>query len=234
MSLITKFITAVIEPQFMLARDLMALAIADGEVTSEEMKAISDICHFEGVDEESLMNSLQEGGEQYQIRIPQNRKEKENYLRELILLIGADEYCSPQEVYLFQIVASKMGLNQMDIVGLFMLTATHTFFRGDIGSKVLASFLKNYIDPIGRTIGQNRESLRQMYEIVAMNTERLDDQEAYCCLMHENLSKTTEALSENQILIDGFRCIGIDFLQLLKTEENNAFKEYTTPVWNIG
>lgn len=227
MSLITRFITAVTEPQFMLARDLMALAIADGEVTPDEMEAISNICHFEGVDEESLMNSLQKGGEKYQIHIPQNRKEKENYLRELILLIGADEYCSPQEVYLFQIVASKMGLNQMDIVGLFMLTATHTYFRGNIGAKVLASFLKNYIDPIGRTVSQNREGLRRMYETVAMKTERLDDQEAYCYLMHENLSKTTEALSENQILIDGFRCIGIDFLQLLKEQERRVYDQYT-------
>ena len=161
------------------------------------------------------------------MHIPHTRKEKEDYLRELILLIGADEYCSPQEVYLFQIVASKMGLNQMDIVGLFMLTATHAYFRGDVGAKVLASFLKNHIDPIGRTVGQNREGVRQMYETVAMSIERLDDQEAYRCLLLEGLSNATEALSKNQILINGFRWIGVDFLQLLKTEENRIFKEYT-------
>lgn len=227
MSIITRFITAVTEPQFMLARDLMALAIADGEITPEEKNAISEICHLEGVDEEHLIENLQKGSERFHIQIPQNRRAKEAYLRELILLIGADEYCSPQEVYLFQIVASKMGLTQMDIVGLFMLTATHTYFNGDIGSKVLASFLKNYIDPIGRTERQNREGLRRMYETVAMSTQRPEDFEEYSSMLRENLSKTTQALQENQILIRGFQRIGIDFLRLLKEEERLIFMQYT-------
>jgi hypothetical protein len=178
----------------------MALAIADGEVTPEEMEAISNICHNEGVDEQNLMNSLQNGGEDFQIHMPRSRKEKENYLRELILLIGADEYCSPQEVYLFQIVASKMGLSQMDIVGLFMMTATHAYFRGDVGSKMLASFLKNYIDPIGRTAEQNRNGLYRMYETVATNTERRQDHGAYCAALQENLSKETADTKALQLL----------------------------------
>lgn len=227
MSLITKFITAVTEPQFMLARDLMALAVADGEITEEEQEAISNICHIEGIDEEHLINNLQRNTEHFSLCVPQTRKEKEEYLRDLILLIGADEYCSPQEVYLFQIVASKMGLTQMDIVGLFMLTTTHTYFKGDAGSKVLASFLKNYIDPIGRTERQNREGLRRMYETVAMSTQRQNDFEEYCSCLRDNLSKTTYALQENQILIRGFQRIGIDFMRLLKEEERIIYMQYT-------
>jgi hypothetical protein len=220
MSLITKFITAVTEPQFMLARDLMALAVADGEVTEEEQEAISNICHIEGIDEEHLINNLQRNTEHFPLYVPQTRKEKEEYLRDLILLIGSDEYCSPQEVYLFQIVASKMGLNQMDIVGLFMTTATHAYFKGDVGSKVLASFLKNYIDPIGRTEQQNMEGLRKMYETVANSIESSNDGQAYKALLHESLSKATQALLENQILHNGFQRIGIDFANLLNSIES--------------
>ncbi len=231
MSLITHFMTAITEPEFMLARDLMALAIADGEVTNDEMEAISHICHLEGLDEKILIERLQNNEKKHNIRIPQNRKEKEDYLKNLIKLIGADEYCSPQEVYLFQIVASKMGLNQMDVVGLFMLTTTHTYFNGDTGSKVLTSFLKNYIDPVGRTINQNREGLRRIYETVAMNTENWNSNDAYCPLLRDNLSKTTKALVENQILINGFKRIGVDFLQLLKEEERKIFKLYSNRLY---
>lgn len=227
MSIISRFMTAVTEPQFVLARDLTALAIADGEVTNDEMEAISHICHLEGIDEEILMKRLQTDNRHFNIIIPKSRKEKDTYLRELILLIGADEYCSPQEVYLFQIIASKMGLNQMDIVGLFMLTTTHTYFNGDTGSKVLASFLKNYIDPIGRTVSQNREGLRRIYETIAMNTESLNDHDAYCQLLMDNLTRTTNTLLENLILTNGFKRIGINFLQLLKEEEKNIFKQYS-------
>lgn len=51
MSIINRFLSAVTEPEFKLARDLTAMAIADGEVTPEEKEAISTICHLEGIDE---------------------------------------------------------------------------------------------------------------------------------------------------------------------------------------
>ena len=110
--MITRFIDSVAEPQFLLARDLMALAIADGDVTDEERKAISHICNMEGVNEIDFFNSLQEKNDNSTIEMPQTRKEKEDYLKKLILLIGADEYCSPEEAYLFQIVASKIAFNE--------------------------------------------------------------------------------------------------------------------------
>lgn len=58
MSIITKFLAVVTEPQFKLARDLTAMAIADGHVTPEEMEAMKTICHLEGVDETKLMEAL--------------------------------------------------------------------------------------------------------------------------------------------------------------------------------
>ena len=67
MSLITRFISSVTEPQFMLARDLMALAVADGEITNEEKDAISTICHLEGIDEEQLINNLQKAEEHFSL-----------------------------------------------------------------------------------------------------------------------------------------------------------------------
>lgn len=226
MSIITHFISSVAEPQFMLARDLMALAIADGEVTDEERKAIGHICNIEGVNEKDFFNCLQENHNSHTIELPQTRKEKEEYLKKLILLIGADEYCSVEEAYLFQIVASKMGLNQMDVVGIFLLTATHAYFKGDCGSKVLSSFLKNYIDPIGRTVSQNREGMRKMYETVTLYTEANGNHADYCQHLKENIERTTRTLAENQILINGFRSIGINFLKLLQEEERLAIRRF--------
>ena len=50
MSIISKYLSAVIDPQFKLARDLTAMAIADGQVTPEEKEAMSTICNLEGID----------------------------------------------------------------------------------------------------------------------------------------------------------------------------------------
>jgi len=227
MSIITRFLSAVIEPEFKLARDLTAMAIADGEVTPEEKEAISTICHLEGIDESRLFESLRGGFENANEEIPNSRGEKEGYLGNLIKLIGADGYAAPQELYLFQIIASKMGLNHMDVIGLFLLTATRKFFVGDAGSKILTSFLKNYIDPKANPEKTNRENLRTIYETVATHTEVSQDEEVDKEVLRQNLSRATMTFLENTILVREFANVGLDFAVIAKQEEQNVFKRYT-------
>lgn len=226
MSIILRFLSAVTEPEFKLARDLVAMAIADGEVLPEEKEAMSTICYLEGIDENKLRESLKGGYEHANEEIPNSRQEKERYLRNLIKLIGADGYAAPQEVYLFQIIASKMGLNQMDVIGLFLLTATRKYFQGDAGTKILASFLKNYIDPKGKPEKDNRENLRAIYDTVASNTETSQDEELDKKILRQNLARATEAFLENGILIKDFADMGLDFSIMVRQEEQRIFLKY--------
>ena len=226
MSIITRFLSAVIEPEFKLARDLTAMAIADGEVTLEEKEAMSTICHLEGIDESRLLEALRGGYEHINEEIPINRQGKEEYLRNLIKLIGADGYAAPQEIYLFQIIASKMGLNQ--IIGLFLLTATRKYFVGDAGSKILASFLKNYIDPKAKSEKSNRENLRTIYNTVAIHTEVSQDENVDREVLQQNLARATMTFLENAILIREFSDVGLDFAVMAKQEEMTIYKRYTS------
>lgn len=228
MSIITRFLSAVIEPEFKLARDLTAMAIADGEVTLEEKEAMSTICHLEGIDESRLLEALRGGYEHINEEIPINRQGKEEYLRNLIKLIGADGYAAPQEIYLFQIIASKMGLNQMDVIGLFLLTATRKYFVGDAGSKILASFLKNYIDPKAKSEKSNRENLRTIYNTVAIHTEVSQDENVDREVLQQNLARATMTFLENAILIREFSDVGLDFAVMAKQEEMTIYKRYTS------
>lgn len=226
MSIINRFLSAVTEPEFKLARDLTAMAIADGEVTPEEKEAISTICHLEGIDESKLMESLRGGYETVNDEMPNSQQERERYLENLIKLIGADGYAAPQEVFLFQIVASKMELNNMYVIGLFLLTATHKYFAGDAGSRILASFLKNYIDPKTKSEKANRENLRTIYETVAVHTEVVQDEELDREALRQNLARATVTFLENTILIREFADVGLDFSAMVKQEEHNVFKRY--------
>lgn len=228
MSIITKFLSVVTEPQFKLARDLTAMAVADGEITPEEKEAMSTICHLEGVDEKKLLDALRGGYENVDEEIPKTRHDKEGYLRDVIKLIGADSYSAPQEVYLFQIIASRMGLNQMDVIGLFLLTATRQYFKGDAGAKILATFLRNYIDPKGKTEKCNRENMRAIYETVANNTPVSQDVELDKEILRQNLARATETFIENKILINEFANVGLDFSVIAQQEEKNVFKRYST------
>ena len=226
MSIITKFLTVVTEPQFKLARDLTAMAIADGQVTPEEMEAMKTICHLEGVDEMKLMEALQGGYDHVNEEMPKTHEGREAYLRDIIKLIGADGYAAPQEVYLFQIIAGRMGLNQMNVLSIVLLTTTHKYFQGAAGTKTFASFIKNFIDPKGKTEKANRENLRVLYDTVAQNTEISQDVALDQEILRQNLARATEAFLENSILMKEFEDIGVDFPAMLEQEELFALKRY--------
>ena len=227
MSIITKFLAVVTEPQFKLARDLTAMAIVDGHVTPEETEAMKTICHLEGVEETRLKEALQGGYDHVNEEIPKTREGREAYLRDIIKLMGADGYAAPQEIYLFQIIAGRMGLNQMDVLSLVILTTTRKYFQGDIGTRTFASFIKNYIDPKGKTEKANRENLRTLYNTVASNTERCQDAVTDREILRQNLARATEAFLENAILIKEFEDIGVDFPSMLVQEEALALRRYT-------
>ena len=226
MSIITKFLSVLTEPQFKLARDLTAMAIADGQVTPDEMEAMRTICHLEGVDEKKLVDALKGGYDKVEEEMPKTRHDKEGYLRDVIRLIGADGYTAPQEAYLFQIIASRMGLNQMYVISMFLLTATRQYFKGDMGAKILASFLHNYIDPKGKSEKENRENLRIIYNTIASNTEMSQDTDVDQEILRQTFARATEAFMENKILIKEFHDVGLDFTVMVKQEEAFVLKRY--------
>ena len=121
-----------------------------------------------------------------------------------------------------------MGLNQLDVIRLFLLTATRQYFKGDTGAKILVSFLRNYIDPKGKTEKSNRENMRAIYETVANNTPVCQDIELDKEILKQNLARATETFLENKILIKEFADVGLDFALMAKQEEENTFKRYTS------
>lgn len=227
MSIIARILTDVTEPQFMLARDMLAIAIADGEVTPEEKEVISAICASEGISETQLRESLQGNHDIDTQRVLRTRKEKMDYLRNLIILIGADGYASPHEIHLFQIIASKMNLTQRDVLTLFLSTATHQYFKGTAGTKVLNSFLHNLIDPKGKSEMDNRRCLRTIYDTVATQITSTQGKAQYTERLRKSFTRTTDAFLANKIIIKEFEDVGVDFYIMVRQEELRALKKYT-------
>ena len=110
MSLVTHSLSVATEPQFKLARDLTAMVIADGEVTPEENDAMSVICHREGADEAKLLENLNGGYEHVDEEMPTSYHAREDYLRNIIKLIGSDGYAAPHEF----LVENKILVKEFD------------------------------------------------------------------------------------------------------------------------
>lgn len=223
-SIITRFMSQVTDRQFKLARDLMSMAMADGEVTLKEVEAIKEICKIEGISEEQLSECLQGHYDNIRAEMPRTKIEREKYLANLIYIIGIDEYCAPQEIYLFQIIAGRMGLNNMQVTSLFILYASDSFFKGLHSKKILCSFLKNFIDPVGKYYNENMKHIRLMYDTVARHTE--GDMEEGRKQLECNLKRVTQVLLENEILVAEFAKVKLNFERLLQVEEQRALHKF--------
>ena len=223
MVLVGKISTEIVSQLFNHDGNAISVSGKDSSLIFAHKKGARKI---EGIEEPHLMECLQGNYEHIRSEMPRTDKERQRYLANLIRIIGADEYCAPQEIYLFQIIAGRLGLNQMHVISLFLAYTSGSFFKGDAANKITQSFMKNYIDPLHKYHADNIKHIRLMYDMVGKYTERLQDIQADREQLRQNLIKTTKFLLENQILVKEFAKVGINFEALLKSEENKALTKY--------
>ena len=165
MGLLAKIFNDASDKDFKLAQDLVAIAIADGEISEAERKVIVEICQKEGIPNETVDKFLIGFDAETESPMPNQRKEKMEYLTKLIRVMGIDGHSSHMEIYLLEIIASKMGVSHMELVSLVLMTATRKYFSGDIGVRTLSSFIHNVIDPKGKNLRENRDNIRKLFGI---------------------------------------------------------------------
>ena len=228
MGLLAKLFNDASDTEFKLAQDLVAIAMADGKISEAERKVIMDICHKEGISDDIVNDCLMGFDKDANVLVPARRKEKTDYLTKLIRVMGVDGVSSHMEIYLLEIIASKMGLSHMDLVSLVLMTATRSFFSGDTGSRALSSFLRNTIDPKGKSLRENRDSIKKIFDLMAENVPQLQNEEEDKAAFVKAMNAATELLMENSLLCNEFRMMGIDFETVLMDEREQAIRRWTS------
>ncbi len=226
MGLLAKLFNDASDTEFKLAQDLVAIAIADGEISEAERKTIIEICHKEGVSDDTVNDCLMGFDKDVKALIPAKRKEKTDYITKLIRVMGVDGVSSHMEIYLLEIIASKMGFSHLDLVSLVLMTATRTFFSGDTGSRTLSSFLHNVIDPKGKNLRENRDNIKKIFDLMAENVPQLQNKEEDKAAFVKAMNAATDLLMENSLLCNEFRMMGIDFEMVLMDEREQAIRRW--------
>ena len=226
MGLLAKLFNDASDTEFKLAQDLVAIAIADGEISEAEQKTITEICHKDGISDDTLNDCLMGFDEDVKALIPDKRKDKAGYLSKLIRVMGVDGVSSHMEIYLLEIIASKMGFSHMELVSLVLMTATRTFFSGDTGSRTLSSFLRNVIDPKGKNLRENRDNIKKIFDLMAENVPQLQNEEEDKAAFVKAMNAATDLLMENSLLCNEFRSMGIDFETILMDERELAIRKW--------
>lgn len=227
MGLLAKIFKDSSDSEFKLAQDLVAIAVADGNISDAERQEIEKICQTEGISSETVNDCFLGFDQGAVAHVPIRHKERASYMSKLVRVMAVDGVSAHMEIYLLQIIASKLGIGYLELVSLVLSTATRANFQGDIGSRALKSFISNAIDPKGRPVQKNIENLRKIFDIMAESVPQLqnveDDRHAFIHAMES----ASELLFENAMLDREFKDMGIDFKLVLAEERERAIKRWT-------
>ena len=227
MGLLAKIFKDSSDSEFKLAQDLVAIAVADGNISDAERQEIEKICQTEGISSETVNDCFLGFDQGAVAHVPILHRERASYMSKLVRVMAVDGVSAHMEIYLLQIIASKLGIGYLELVSLVLSTATRANFQGDIGSRALKSFISNAIDPKGRPVQKNIENLRKIFDIMAESVPQLqnveDDRHAFI----QAMASASELLFENTLLDKEFKDMGIDFKRVLAEERERAIKRWT-------
>lgn len=226
MGLLAKIFKDSSDSEFKLAQDLVAIAVADGNISDVEYQEIEKICQREGISSETVNDCLLGFGQGAVAHVPIQHRERAGYMLKLVRVMAADGVSAHMEIYLLQIIASKLGIGYLELVSLVLTAATKDNFPGDIGSRALSSFIKNAIDPKGRPLQKNIENLRMIFDIMAESVPQLQNVEEDRNAFTQAISSASELLFENTLLNKEFKDMGIDFKRVLAEERERAIKRW--------
>lgn len=142
MGIVSWFTNDLESKERVLTRDLLSMAIADGEFMEEERQEIVRICHMEGISDKSMMNSLR--GED--VHIPITEEDRRKYVVLLIDVMKADNYYSQLELHMLKTLGERVGVSPMGIVSIITDEIKQGRLQQDIGLNLIDSFSKALID----------------------------------------------------------------------------------------
>ncbi len=227
MGLLAKIFKDSSDSEFKLARDLVAIAVADGSISDVERQEIEKICQREGISSETVNDCFLGFDQGAVAHVPIRHRERTEYMSKLVRVMAADGVSAHMEIYLLQIIASKLGIGYLELVSLVLTAATKDNFAGDIGSRTLNSFIKNAIDPKGRPLQKNIENLRMIFDIMAESVPQLQNVEEDRNAFVQAMVSASELLFENTLLDKESKELGIDFKRVLSEERERAIRRWT-------
>lgn len=227
MGLLAKIFKDSSDSEFKLAQDLVAIAVADGNISDVERNEIEKICQTEGISSETVNDCFLGFDQGAVAHVPIRHRERAGYMSKLVRVMAADGVSAHMEIYLLQIIASKLGIGYLELVSLVLSTATKDNFPGDVGSRTLKSFISNAIDPKGRPLQKNIENLRKIFDIMAENVPQLLNMEEDRHAFIQAMASASELIFENTLLDKEFKDMGIDFKRVLAEERERAIKRWT-------
>ena len=97
-------------------RNLVVMAMADGQIGSREVNLIADRCAELGLFTDDLQQAIQYGlDDDAALQLPTGRTDREALLSDLVRMMMVDGHWDESEKRLFALAAAKMQLSPLDL-----------------------------------------------------------------------------------------------------------------------
>ncbi len=126
-----------------LVRDLISIAIADKEFSSEEQQAILEICEVEDITKVELMDAIRDG--KTGSKVLHTLDEKKRFILHLVRVMSADEKYPELEMHIIEIIAKKLDLKPLQIVAFVLDEIEDKNIRIDEGITIAHQFVNHLL-----------------------------------------------------------------------------------------
>lgn len=97
-------------------RNLVVMAMADGQIAEQEVNLIADRCAELGLSEEDLQSAIRHGlDDDAALELPPSEAERKELLADLIRMMGADGRLDESEKRLFALAAVRMQISSDEL-----------------------------------------------------------------------------------------------------------------------
>ncbi len=94
-------------------RNIVVMAMADGQISEREVNLVADRCAELGLNEDDLHQAILHGlDDEAALELPPSEPDRESLMVDLIRMMGADGRLDESEKRLFALAAAKMGISQ--------------------------------------------------------------------------------------------------------------------------
>ena len=129
-----------------LTRDLLSVAVADGEFCDEEKNTILEICQLEGISAVELIDSIR--NQSSGAKLLSSVEDKKRYLLHLIRMMMSDGKYYAIELHVIEVIARKIGIMQMQLISFILDEINVGHISKDEGLMIINHFVRHFLKEV--------------------------------------------------------------------------------------
>lgn len=127
-----------------LTRDLLSVAVADGEFCDEEKSTIMEICQIEGISTTELMDSIRD---QYSnAKLIDTLEDKKRYLLHLIRMMMSDGKYYAIELHVIAVISRRIDISPLQLISFILDEVNVGHISREEGVTVIDHFVRHFLE----------------------------------------------------------------------------------------